>query len=330
MLTKTKREKEIFLEYLKKNGLKRTAQKQLILDIFLQTEGHLSVEDTYRILKQRDSAIGYVTVYRTLKSLVACGLAREVDLGDGRTRFEHFYNHPHHHHIICTSCKKTIEFLSTDLEQLQEEIIKYYDFKPLYHSFQIYGVCGDCRHKRPAAEKENKRQETINDKVFLRDALRLVIDVETRGLQFYLAAAERTKNPAGRSMFYKIAADEREHLKALNTKYERLIRQNKALETAPQFLHFNTAVLNHIFPPTEEVNKLIREDTDDLQALLIAIDSEKESHEFFQNYAERFRDSKGKRIFVNFNLTEKEHLMSLQREYQQLKSLYAEKANGLK
>src|SRR5215813_13200696 len=148
MLTKAKREKDVFFEYLKEHGLKRTAQKELILETFLQTEGHLSVEDTYRVVKQKDASIGYVTVYRTLKSLVACGLAREVDLGDGRTRFEHFYNHPHHHHIICTTCKKTIEFLSTDLEQLQDELIRSYGFEPLYHSFQIYGICQDCRASR--------------------------------------------------------------------------------------------------------------------------------------------------------------------------------------
>jgi Fur family ferric uptake transcriptional regulator len=328
MQTKAK-EKEIFLEYLKKNGLKQTTQKALVLDTFLQTEGHLSVDDTYRIVKQKDASIGYVTVYRTLKSLVACGLAREVDLGDGRTRFEHFYDHPHHHHIICTSCKKTIEFLSTDLEQLQEEIMKHYDFEALYHSFQIYGLCSDCKHKRvstPAAKKD----ETRNDQVFVRDALRLVINVESKGLSFYLAAAEKTKHPDGRAMFYKIAADEKEHLNILKAKYERLMARSKTLENEPQFLHYNAAILNQLFPPVHEIPKLIPEETNDLQALAIAIDSERESYEFFQTYAQRFKDSKGKRVFVNFTAAEKHHLAQLQKEYQRLKSVYgSQNANGL-
>ncbi|MBI1747477.1 MAG: transcriptional repressor [Acidobacteria bacterium] len=323
MLTKTKREKEVFFDYLKEHGLNRTAQKELVLDTFLKTEGHLSVEDTYQQAKQKDLSIGYVTVYRTLKSLVACGLAREVDLGDGRTRFEHFYNHPHHHHIICTTCKKTIEFLSTDLEQLQEEIIRYYGFEPLYHSFQIYGTCNDCQHKRTGSVR---RTETVNDKVFLRDALRIVIDFENKGLDFYRAAAEHTKNASGRLMFSKIADEEKDHLAVLKIKYEKLLSRNKTLAQEPQFLHFNPAILDEIFPPGEAIPKLINEDTNELQALTIAIDSERDSYEFFQRYAERFKDSKGKRIFVSFTQAEKQHLTSLQREYERLTGQRSAKA----
>src|SRR5881296_3407971 len=82
--------------------MKKTRQKDLILETFLTTEGHLSVEDTYFLVKKKDKKVGIVTVFRTLKTLTACGIAREITLGDGLTRFEHSYHHPHHHHIVCT------------------------------------------------------------------------------------------------------------------------------------------------------------------------------------------------------------------------------------
>ncbi len=308
---KATREKEIFFAYLREHGLKRTAQKELILDTFLETEGHLSVEELYKLVKQRDPSIGFVTVYRTLKSLTACGLAREVDLGDGRTRFEHFYDHPHHHHIICASCKKTIEFLSTELEDLQEKIVQRYDFKPLYHSFQIYGVCSDCSQSRIVTNRRSSPPE----KVFLRDALETVIRVETQGLEFYLAAARRTKDPGGRAMFYKIAAQEQEHLKRLKREYNKLLRENPELKQEPIFLHINVEEMAHVFPSVEEVKRLVPEDTDELRALLIAIEAERVSLEVFQGYTCKLKEA---HIFASFSTGEREHLEALQGELARL------------
>ena len=105
---KLKEETELFYAYLRQNGLKKTYQKDLILETFLNTEGHLSVEDIYSLVRKKDRKVGVVTVFRTLKSLTSCGISREITLGDGLTRFEHSYHHPHHHHIVCTECHKAI------------------------------------------------------------------------------------------------------------------------------------------------------------------------------------------------------------------------------
>ena len=75
-------EQQVFLEHIQKKGLKRTAQRDLILDVFLRTEAHLSSEDLYRLVKKEDPTVGQTTVYRTLKLLTEAGLAREVRFGD--------------------------------------------------------------------------------------------------------------------------------------------------------------------------------------------------------------------------------------------------------
>src|SRR4030095_12169073 len=62
-------EKTIFQEHLKRAGLKRTTPRALILDAFLDTEGHVSSEDLYSIIKAKDPSVGFTTVYRTLKLL---------------------------------------------------------------------------------------------------------------------------------------------------------------------------------------------------------------------------------------------------------------------
>jgi Fur family ferric uptake transcriptional regulator len=138
-------EKEIFHQHIQRAGLKRTAQRDLILEVFLRTEEHLSSEDLYHLVKLEDPGVGHTTVYRTLKLLVEAGLAREVRFGDGRTRYEHNYKHPHHDHMICTSCGETIEFYSAELEAIQDAIVARHKFQPVQHSLRIFGLCVNCQ-----------------------------------------------------------------------------------------------------------------------------------------------------------------------------------------
>src|SRR5215203_1371196 len=139
------KEKEIFLEHIQKAGLRRTSQRDLILEIFLRTEQHLSSEDLYWLVQKQDPTLGHTTVYRTLKLLTEAGLAREVRFGDGKTYYEHHYNHDHHDHLICTECGKIIEFFSAQIEELQDKMAEQYGFRLTNHSLRMWGVCEDCQ-----------------------------------------------------------------------------------------------------------------------------------------------------------------------------------------
>lgn len=140
-------EKQIFLEHIQKKGLRRTAQRELIMEVFLKTEDHLSSEDLYWLVQKQDSNVGQTTVYRTLKLLTDAGLAREVRLGDGRTYYEHHFDHEHHDHMICTECGSVIEFFSAEIEQLQDEMADKFNFKPTHHSLRILGICEQCQEE---------------------------------------------------------------------------------------------------------------------------------------------------------------------------------------
>ena len=156
-------EKEIFHHHIQRAGLKRTAQRDLILDVFLGTDEHLSSEDLYRLVQEKDPTIGQTTVYRTLKLMTEAGIAREVRFGDGKTRYERNSKLPHHHHMICVECGHTIEFLSSELEAIQNEIAAKYRFEPKQHSLRIFGLCADCRDRAPARHN----LETVEPRVRL-------------------------------------------------------------------------------------------------------------------------------------------------------------------
>ena len=150
-------ETKIFHEHLKRARLKRTSQRDLILEVFLDTEEHVSSEDLYHLVKEKDPTVGFTTIYRTLKLLKDSGLARELEFHDGRMLYEHEYKHTHHDHLICTQCGKLIEFYNEQIERIQDEIVRAYNFKPLHHSHRIFGICADCQKVEQAADRSARQ-----------------------------------------------------------------------------------------------------------------------------------------------------------------------------
>jgi rubrerythrin len=150
--------------------------------------------------------------------------------------------------------------------------------------------------------------------IFARDALRIAIATERSGLDFYSRAARITQDPRGRSIFQKLAEEEKGHLSTLETRYAELLKSDPQLESRPAFLFFKGAA-NGLF--AEGADRLTK-GVNDQQALLIGIRCERGSHRFFKKYGERFEDSEGKQIFMEFAEEEKQHLELLIREYKGL------------
>ena len=151
-------EQEVFLKHIQKQGLKRTAQRDLILDVFLQTEGHLSGDDLYRLVREKDQSVGQTTVYRTLRLLTDAGLAREVRFGDGRAHYEHNYKHQHHDHMICKECGKIIEFYSPELEAIQDAMAAKHRFELTSHLLRMIGICAECRRQGRGGKRDRANQ----------------------------------------------------------------------------------------------------------------------------------------------------------------------------
>src|SRR5206468_8062554 len=118
------------LTRLKPEGGKRSSKREQIVNVFLRQEGHLSADDLVDLIRREDQRISRATVYRTLQWMVDAGIARKVDFGEGRFRFEHSYRQPRHFHLICKTCHRSYEFLSSDIEGLVEEVASARGFSP--------------------------------------------------------------------------------------------------------------------------------------------------------------------------------------------------------
>jgi Fur family ferric uptake transcriptional regulator len=136
--------KKIFSDFIAQKGLKSTRQRDIILDAFLSSDRHLSIEDLYLKIRAKHPNIGYATVYRTLKLFAESGIAREIQFGDGQTRYEHVAAGEHHDHLVCTRCAAIVEFENETIEQLQAEVAASHGFLIEKHKLEIYGLCQKC------------------------------------------------------------------------------------------------------------------------------------------------------------------------------------------
>ena len=297
------------LDRLRPAGTKRSSKRDTIVNVFLKQEGHLSADDLVVLTKREDERISRATVYRTLQWMEEAGIARKVDFGEGRFRFEHSYRHPRHYHLICKTCKRSYEFLSSDIESLVEEVAAARGFTANQSVVQIYGTCESCSTGRAPEEPSN------SELLFARDALRIAIATERSGMEFYGRGVKLVKDPRAREVFRKLATEEVHHLKTLEARYEELLKQDSLLESRPTFLFFKGAA-NGLF--AAGTDQLRRDGVDDLEAYRIGIRCERGSHRFFKRYGERFEDSEGKQVFLEFADEEREHLELLIREYRAL------------
>lgn len=138
---------KMFTDYLSRQNLRMTSQRELILKTLCKQQSHVTAEQLYEILKKADSSIGHATVYRTLKLLTEAGIARELNFGEGSIRYETDTDEAHHDHLVCVKCGAHEEFFDEEIERLQTKIAEKYGYELIDHSMNLYGTCGKCRKK---------------------------------------------------------------------------------------------------------------------------------------------------------------------------------------
>jgi rubrerythrin len=170
------------------------------------------------------------------------------------------------------------------------------------------------KERQTASLNERQRLE----KTVVRDALELTLAIERRGYTFYTNASRKTKNDSGRLMFQRLAAEESDHLRRLQQEHRSLLQENDWLKREPSRLPLSRKIAEEIFPQKELLKVEVKDETSDVDALNIAMDLERRSHQFFKDFAHHITDSSGKKIFLEFAKDEESHLRALMAEYKNL------------
>ncbi len=143
-----KQEREQFIKLFKDDHIEDFEDRLKVLEVFLQTEKHVTEEELCRLVREQGHGLELDFVRDTLKLMCRYGFAQQAKFGNGQLRYEHRHLGQHHDHMICTKCKKIIEFENQAIEKLQAEVAAAYGFHMLQHKLELYGICASCLKAR--------------------------------------------------------------------------------------------------------------------------------------------------------------------------------------
>ena len=121
---------------------RQTWQKDAVLHALGKAEGFVSAQQLHKQLTQHGSVIGLATVYRTLNSLVADGLADSL-VNAGESLFRDC-SKGHHHHLICNECGIAVEIEAKQAEEWASKVAQDNGFTDVSHTIDIFGTCRKC------------------------------------------------------------------------------------------------------------------------------------------------------------------------------------------
>jgi len=139
------------MQHLLDHGLKKTRQRQALLEVFHGAGGHVTLDDLFMAVQKTMPQVGFATVYRTMKLFVDAGIATEHRFGS-MTRYEVTdAADEHHDHLICVECGRIMEFHDEVIENRQDEIALKHRLHVLSHRHNIFGRCmdeEDCQERK--------------------------------------------------------------------------------------------------------------------------------------------------------------------------------------
>jgi len=123
--------------------LRKTKQREAILEVLRSTTSHPAADWIYDKVRKEIPDISLGTVYRNLKLLRECGEILEIDLGSTSSRFDG--NPANHYHFRCEKCRRIFDIDEPVDEKINEKIARKTGFKVLHHWLEFRGLCKECQ-----------------------------------------------------------------------------------------------------------------------------------------------------------------------------------------
>ena len=134
---------EEFARRCKDAGLATTHQRTVIYRVLVESRDHPSPELVYERVSREIPEISRATVYKNIHTFVDAGLLREVSEFHQTNRLD--ANLERHHHLICTSCKKVVDYKDERLDRIQASLAQPDGFQVSEYRAEVRGLCPACR-----------------------------------------------------------------------------------------------------------------------------------------------------------------------------------------
>ena len=132
-------------QILREKGLKVTPQRIAVYNMLINTTEHPNAEMIYKTLEPTNPTMSLATVYKTLDFFKQLGLVQELNVGEGRSRYDAVVDwHPH---TVCTCCGKVGDLHMDALKNVSQKLAPELDFEVEMEQLILYGKCSECRKK---------------------------------------------------------------------------------------------------------------------------------------------------------------------------------------
>ncbi len=146
----------------------------------------------------------------------------------------------------------------------------------------------------------------------LAESIQMAIDLEKNGRQYYLKAADLTRNDSGKKKFQVLAEEESLHLATFK----------KMLSSLQEITDWRELVKDYpeprqtpVFEKDRPVEQRTKARTDKVQALRLAMEQERKAIDFFEQVVNNAEDEVARDVFKFVLDQEHVHLALLQAEY---------------
>lgn len=134
---------EGYINELRSLGFRLTPQRVLILEALFHDGEHLTVEDVYSYVHERNAKVNLSTVYRSLNFLASQGLITELHRGTDPTLYAAVKETPHAH-AVCQRCGVVLPVDATMLEPVLAQITSLNGFQVMLGRVELPGLCQSC------------------------------------------------------------------------------------------------------------------------------------------------------------------------------------------
>lgn len=130
-------------EILREKNIKVTPQRIAVYNMLIGTKQHPDAETIHKALEPTNPTISLATIYKTLDYFKSLGLVQELNVGQGRSRYDAVVkSHPH---AVCTYCGCVEDLYNEELQNLHERIPSESGFSAEFEQVIFYGKCKDCK-----------------------------------------------------------------------------------------------------------------------------------------------------------------------------------------
>ncbi|MGM9805158.1 MAG: Fur family transcriptional regulator [Candidatus Aphodosoma sp.] len=133
--------------YIKKHRLRKTYERDEILRMIVETDGHFSAQSLYEMNKESAVHFSLASFYNTIEFLLRASIIVKHPFAGAEQQYELRQRAVSHHHRICTVCGAIKEF--SDLKFTKAVFNrKFNTFDTQYQSIYLYGVCSKCQPRK--------------------------------------------------------------------------------------------------------------------------------------------------------------------------------------